>query len=114
MMRNLRQRRPARSAPAQARAWSRPGDIADNLVATQPAGDRRDELTHELPILEAEVSGLRQLLAEVKANRDALQQQMDGLRRDRDHWRKLVEQAGPQAPGAGRRTWFCGRASLGD
>lgn len=71
-------------------------------------------MTREPPILEAEVLTLRQLLAEVKANRDELRQERDGLRRDRDHWQKLAEQAGPTAPGAGRRTWFCGRASLVD
>jgi hypothetical protein len=71
-------------------------------------------LTGEPPVLEAEVLALRQLLAEVKANRDELRQERDSLRRDRDHWQKLAEQAGPTVAGAGRRTWFCGRASLGD
>ena len=72
-----------------------------------------DESALKLPRLEAEVLGLRQLLAEVKANRDDLRQKMDDLRRDRDHWQKLAEQAGPTLTGPGQRTWFCGRASLG-
>jgi uncharacterized coiled-coil DUF342 family protein len=115
MMYSLRQRRSARSAPAQAPARSRPGEFADNRDgATKSTEDRSDELTRELPILEAEVSGLRQLLAEVRANRDELRQEVDGLRRDRDHWQKLAEQAGSAPLGAGRRAWFCGRASLGN
>ena len=36
-----------------------------------------DEPVFKLPTLEAEVMGLRQLLAEVKANRDELRQEMD-------------------------------------
>jgi phage shock protein A len=75
-------------------------------------GDAADELALKLPILEAEVLGLRQLLAEVRANRDKLRQEMDDLRRDRDHWQKLAEQAGPV--GVERRAWFCGRASSGN
>lgn len=77
--------------------------------------DATDELALKLPLLEAEVLGLRQLLAEVKANRDDLRQKMDDLRRDRDHWQKLTEQAGPTLSGAvARPTWFCGRASRGN
>jgi hypothetical protein len=73
--------------------------------------DATDELALKLPILEAEVVGLRQLLAEVKANRDDLRQKWDDLRRDRDHWQKLAEQAGSTQSGAVERAWFCGRAS---
>jgi hypothetical protein len=73
-----------------------------------------DEPVFKLPTLEAEVMGLRQLLAEVKANRDELRQEMDDLRRDRDHWQKLAGQAAPTLSAAGRRTWFCGRASPGN
>jgi hypothetical protein len=73
-----------------------------------------DERVFKLPTLEAEVMGLRQLLAEVKANRDELRQEMDDLRRDRDHWQKLAGQAEPAPAAAGRRTWFCGRASTGN
>jgi hypothetical protein len=76
--------------------------------------DVTDELGLKLPRLEAEVLGLRQILAEVKANRDELRQEMDDLRRDRDHWQKLAEHAEPMLAGAGRRAWFCGRASSGD
>ena len=96
---SLGQRRSARFAPARARARSGAGAVGGNPGATKSAGDRRDESAPELPILEAEVSGLRQLLAEVKANRDELRREMDGLRRDRDHWQQLAEQAGPTAPG---------------
>jgi hypothetical protein len=113
MMVSLRQRRLARSAPAPARGS--PGAGPDNRGgATKSSADRRDELAPEVPILETEIAGLRQLLAEVKASRDELRQERDGLRRDRDHWQRLAEQAGPVTPGAGRRAWFCGRASLGD
>ena len=73
-----------------------------------------DEPVFKLPTLEAEVTGLRQLLAEVKANRDELRQEMDDLRRDRDHWQELAKQAEPALSAAARRTWFCGRASPGN
>ena len=116
MMYSLRQRRSARSAPVPAPIWSRPSRVPENLGgAMKSTRDATDELALKLPILEAEVLGLRQLLAEVKANRDDLRQKMDDLRRDRDHWQKLTEQAGPTLSGAaGRRTWFCGRASPGN
>ena len=116
MMYSLRQRRSARSAPAQAPIRSRPSRIPENLGgAMKSTRDATNELGLKLPILEAEVLGLRQLLAEVKANRDDLRQKMDDLRRDRDCWQKLTEQAGPTLSGAAaRRTWFCGRASPGN
>jgi hypothetical protein len=79
----------------------------------EPTRDAADELALKLPILEAEVLGLRQLLAEVRADRDKLWRETDDLRRDRDHWQKLAEQAEPTLSGAARRTWFCGRASAG-
>jgi hypothetical protein len=79
----------------------------------QSTGDATNESALRLPILEAEVVGLRQLLAEMKTNRDRLRQEMDDLRRDRDHWQKLAEHAGATLSGAGRRAWFCGRASSG-
>ena len=96
--------------------WSRPSRVPENLGgAMKSTRDATDELALKLPILEAEVLGLRQLLAEVKANRDDLRQKMDDLRRERDHWQKLTEQAGPTLSGAAaRRTWFCGRASPGN
>ena len=80
-------------------------------VKTKPPAEMTDELALKLPLLEAEILGLRQLLAEVRANRDELRQEIDDLRHDRDHSQKLTEQAGPE--GVGRRAWFCGRASLG-
>ncbi len=64
-------------------------------------------------MLEAEVLGLRQNLAEARADRDALRREIDDLRRDRDHWRKLAEPAKPKLEAAGQKTWFCGRASAG-
>jgi hypothetical protein len=75
----------------------------------EPAKGAAEELAHRLPVLEAEMLGLRQLLAEVMANRDDLRQEADDLRRDRDHWQKLAEQGG--TPEAHPRAWFCGRAS---
>ena len=56
-------------ASIRGRLGSVPG-IRD--VAVEPASDGRDEHTLKLSMLEAEVLGLRQSLAEVKANRDAL------------------------------------------
>ena len=112
MMQSLRQRRSTRLAPATAPIRNRPSAVPeDRGQAGKSTAGGRDELTLKLPILEAEVMGLRQLLAEVKANRDRLRREMDDLRRDRDHWQRLAEQAGPTPSGAGRRAWFCGRAS---
>jgi hypothetical protein len=62
----------------------------------------------QLSMLEAELVGLRQTLAEVKASRDALRKD---LRRDRDHWRKLAEPNDPKPSRGASKTWFCGRAS---
>jgi hypothetical protein len=64
----------------------------------------------QLSRLEAELLGLRQTLAEVRANRDELRKEVEDLRRDRDHWRKLAEPNEPKSRG-GSKTWFCGRAS---
>ena len=92
----------------------RPGSIPGiRDVAVESTSDGRDELAFKLSMLEAEVLGLRQSLAEVTANRDALRKEMDDLRRDRDHWRKLAEPGEPKLEGAGRKAWFCGRASAG-
>jgi hypothetical protein len=79
-------------------------------VAVESTSDGRDELAFKLSMVEAEVLGLRQSLAEVKANRDALRKEMDDLRRDRDHWRKLAEPVEPKPSGAKPKNWFCGRA----
>jgi hypothetical protein len=113
MINSLQQRRSARVAPAQAAPRSRLGDIPDHRAgAMRSTTDTTDELA--LKLLEAEVAGLRQLLAEVTANRDELRQEIGGLRRDRDHWQKLAEKARPTPPAAaGQRSWFCGRASAG-
>ena len=98
----------------QASIRSRPGSVPGIRDATvESTSDGRDELTFKLSMLEAEVLGLRQNLAEVTANRDALRKEMDDLRRDRDHWRKLAEPSEPKLEGARQKTWFCGRASAG-
>jgi septal ring factor EnvC (AmiA/AmiB activator) len=109
MIYSLRQQRSARTAATQGSIRGRPSSIPGIRDATVES--TRDELTLKLPMLEAEVLGLRQNLAEVKANRDALRKEMDDLRRDRDHWRKLAEPG--EAEKAGTRAWFCGRASSG-
>ena len=112
MRQGLRQRRSARrSAIAGATFNEKRGSAMNAAKSTRSV---TDEPVFKLPTLEAEVMGLRQLLAEVKANRDELRQEMDDLRRDRDHWQRLAGQAEPTLSGAGRRTWFCGRASSGN
>ena len=95
----------------QASIRGRPGSVPGIRDVTVES--TRDELTLTLPMLEAEVLGLRQNLAEVTANRDALRKEIDDLRRDRDHWRKLAEPSDPKLEGARKKTWFCGRASPG-
>jgi FtsZ-binding cell division protein ZapB len=75
----------------------------------KPASDATDEAALKVPTLQAEILGLRQRLAEVQANREDLRQEMDDLRRDRDHWQKLAKSAEPEKERA--RTWFCGRVS---
>jgi hypothetical protein len=114
MITNLRQQTSARTAPMQASIRSRPGSVSGiRDVAVESASDGSDEAAFKLSMLEAEVLGLRQNLAEMKANRDELRKEMDYLRRDRDHWRKLAEPGEPKPKGAGQKTWFCGRASAG-
>ena len=114
MIYNLRQQRSARSAPTQASIRNRSSSVPGIRDATvESTRDARDELTLKIPMLEAEVLGLRQSLADVTENRDELRQEMDDLRRDRDHWRKLAEQGEAEKAGSGQRTWFCGRASAG-
>ena len=114
MITSLRQQRSARTAPTLASIRSRPVVPGIRDGEAESTRDARDELTLKLPMLEAEVLGLRQSLAEVKASRDALRKEMDDLRRDRDHWRKLAEPGESKPAGAGQKTWFCGRASSGD
>jgi hypothetical protein len=73
MITNLRRQRSARTAPIQASIRGRLGSVPGiRDVAVESASDGRDEHTLKLSMLEAEVLGLRQSLAEVKANRDAL------------------------------------------
>ena len=95
----------------QASIRSRPGSVPG--IRDVAVESTRDKLTLTLPMLEAGELGLRQSLAEVTANRDELRKEMDDLRRDRDHWRKLAEPAKPKLEGTGQKTWFCGRASAG-
>jgi hypothetical protein len=112
MITNLQRQRSARISPMQASIRSRPGSVPGIRDATaESTSDSRDEHSLKLSILEAEVLGLRQNLAEVKANRDELRKEVDDLRRDRDHWRKLAEPGEPKREGPGAKTWFCGRAS---
>jgi hypothetical protein len=111
MITSLRQRRSARTAATQGSIRGRPSSIPGIRDATVESTG--DELTFRLPMLEAEVLGLRQNLADVTANRDALRKEMDDLRRDRDHWRKLAEQGELKPAEAGQKTWFCGRVSAG-
>ena len=114
MIYNLRQQRSVRTAPTQASIRSRPSVVSGIRDATaESTRDARDELILKIPMLEAEVLELRQNLAEVQAHRGALRKEMDDLRRDRDHWRKLAERGEAQKAGSGQRTWFCGRASSG-
>jgi FtsZ-binding cell division protein ZapB len=109
-MYSLRHRRAAHSGSMRTPIRHRRDNVPDGRdVKTEPTAATADELALKLPILEAENLGLRQLLAEVRANRDELRQEIDDLRQDRDHWQKLAKQPGPE--GMGRRAWFCGRAS---
>jgi excisionase family DNA binding protein len=73
-----------------------PHEIASERPATLVTDSRTDELAVKLAASEAELSGLKALLAEVNANRDE-------LRQDRDEWRGRAERllAGPQ-----RQPWW--------
>ena len=113
MIHSLRQRRSARSGRTQAPIRSGPSNVPENRGGAGRLTREGDELALKLPILEAQIVGLRQLLTEVKANRERLRQEMDDLRRDRDHWQKLAEPAEAEKAGSGPRTWFCGRVSAG-
>ncbi len=108
--RAVRRSEPSESAPASVqRRWT---DVSGSGGATMnTARDAADE-SAQVPILEAEIKGLRQLLAEVQANRDSLRRQIDDLRRDRDHWQALAKSA--EREKAAPRTWFCGRVSSGN
>jgi hypothetical protein len=114
MITNLRRQSSARISPMQTSIRNSPGSVPGILGATADStSGARDEHTPKLSMLETEVLALRQNLAEVKANRDALRKEVDDLRRDLDHWRKLSEPGEPKLEGAGPKTWFCGRASAG-
>jgi hypothetical protein len=102
-----RSARPGLTPSSVRRRWS---NVAGNRdVKPKPAPGPAADLASKLPMLEAEILGLRHLLAEMKANREDLRQEMDDLRRDRDHWQDLAKSA--QHEKAGPRTWFCGRVS---
>ena len=76
----------ATPAPSQ-RRWS---NVAGNRDAKMnPAKAAAADLALKIPTLEAEILGLRQLLADVRVNREELRREMDDLRRDRDgsNWR---------------------------
>jgi uncharacterized coiled-coil DUF342 family protein len=111
MITNLRQQRSARTSPMQASIRNHPGSVPGVGDAVESTSDGGDEHTLKLSMLEAQVLGLRQNLAEVKANRDELRKEIDDLRRDCDNWRKLAQPSEPKLQGAGQKTWFCGRAS---
>jgi FtsZ-binding cell division protein ZapB len=111
-MNGLSHRRSARPGSTPAPLQRRWSNVAGNRDAKMnPAKDEAADLALKIPILEAETLGLRQLLAEMKANREDLRQEMDDLRRDRDHWQNLARSA--EHNKAGPRTWFCGRVSPG-
>jgi FtsZ-binding cell division protein ZapB len=111
MITNLRQRS-ARISPMQTSIRTRPSSVPGIQEATAASrSDSQAEFSLELSILEAEVLGLRQDLAEVKASRDELRKEVEDLRRDRDHWRKLAEPNEPKLSRGESKTWFCGRAS---
>jgi phage shock protein A len=100
---------PGVTPPVVRRRWAQ---VRGNRVASiRSAQDAADESTSGVPILEAEIRGLRQLLAEVRATHEGLRQEMNDLRRDRDRWENLAKAAGAEKAGA--RTWFCGRATSG-
>jgi hypothetical protein len=110
LMYSLRHRRAAHSRSIRAPIPRRGNNVPEGRdVKTEATAGTAEELALKLPILEAENLGLRQLLAEVRANRDELREEIDDLRDDRDRWQKLAEQAGPED--VRRRAWFCGRAS---
>jgi hypothetical protein len=112
-MYSLQQRRAAHPGSIRTPIRRRGNNVPEGRdVKTEPTAGTANESALKLPLLEAENLGLRQLLAEVRANRDELRQEIDDLRHDRDRWQKLAEQAGPED--VGRRSWFCGRASSSD
>ena len=88
-MYSLRQRRAADSGSMRTPIGRHGDNVPEGRdVKTKPPAAMTDELALKLPLLEAEILGLRQLLAEVRANRDELRQEIDDLRNDRDPFSK--------------------------
>jgi hypothetical protein len=111
-MNGLSHRRSARSGSTPSSVGRRWSNVAGNRdVKPKPAPGPAAESALKLSTLEAEILGMRRLLAEMKANREDLRLEMDDLRRDRDHWQNLAKSAEHEK--AGPRTWFCGRVSPG-
>ena len=77
----------------------------------KPATDAADESASKVSILEAEVLGLRQLLAELRAKSEDVRRETDDLRRDRDHSQNVAKSSGVEK--VETLAWFCGRASSG-
>ena len=106
--RQLRRSAPPGSTPAS--IGQRREQVSENPGGTmKSANDATDEAALKAPTLKAEILGLRQRLAEVQVNRENLRQEMDDLRRDRDHWQNRAKSA--ESEKEATRTWFCGRAS---
>jgi hypothetical protein len=97
--------------PADAPIRQRRNDGPESVEPVNRVNDAAEKSAPGLPVLEAEIKSLRLLLAEAQASRDILQQEVDDLRRDRDHWQNVARSDGAQKPLP--RTWFCGRATGG-
>jgi hypothetical protein len=63
----------------------------------------KDDLAVKLAAVEAEIAGLKALLAEIKASRDAERARGDELRQDLAAWRERVP---PALPAPERRLWW--------
>jgi hypothetical protein len=101
--------RPGSPPASIRRRWTQVSRRRDGT--TKPAKKAADESAAKVSALEAEIRSLRQLLAEMRVNREDLRQEMDDLRRNRDHWQNLAKSAGAEK--VETRAWFCGRASSG-
>jgi FtsZ-binding cell division protein ZapB len=102
-------RRPAPPGSTPAAIQRRSAQVSESLGGTANPAKDTTEAALKVPSLEAEILVLRQRLTQVQANRESLRQEMDVLRRDRDHWQNLAKSA--EAERAATRAWFCGRAS---
>ena len=106
--RPLRRSAPPGSTPAAIQRRS--AQVSESLGGTaNPSKDATDDATLKVTVLETEIKGLRQRLAQAQASRENLRREMDDLRRDRDHWQNLAKSA--EAERAATRAWFCGSAS---